>query len=345
MLCLLSETNDNYFQRIGIKISVKKGLQILHKDPITIVWDGVIRNRDALLQINSSVDGSQQDNTSPRHAQQDNTSAKQYFAKTCSAKHAQQDNTSPKHAQQDNTSPKHAQQDMEIIASLFQKHGFYNMLRLIDADFSILFVLKEDIYENESHFFAATDCMNRLQSPTLCIADNAIMHYTPSVVNPTEVLTRGSYRVWKKEYKVGTKWEMDTTQRHYYTPPVAFPTGVYPFDNEDIVPIIQQFASSAVRKCLQNVDDIVYVYAEELLLFPEWAEMIYDTVMNTPGKSIYYLDKDDKKGDMYPIFSIQALGYGEILPFQDRDLYQFLCCLPSTMADIVKQYSYGIKVP
>jgi hypothetical protein len=239
--------------------------------------------------------------------------------------------------------------DEEYIFTLYQKHGFYELLRIIDADFDILFLLDENIYNSESFFYVATDIMNRFQSPPIYISDNTI-YFKDSEENEEkekegksqnqeiqknqQKMLQACYRVASRKYKVCSKWKFDNEIIHYYK--LCLPvTSLPPFFTDTMIhELTNYYAKQAVKKCCRDFQ-FIYLYREDLEEFPVASSLLFYSLVNESNKGVQYISANEMKT---PIFAIKSRGHQEIMPFRDRDLHQFLHSLPVT---IPRNLSYG----
>lgn len=218
--------------------------------------------------------------------------------------------------------------DEEVILFHYKEYGFYQMLRKIDADFDILFLLDDNIYDVQSFFYVATDSMNRLQSEPIYISGNRVF-YQNNQLEPSlkkgERISKACYRKASCMYMVNAEWGFDDNEVNYYILPIPSSVTDYPLTNDIIIHIFQSFLRKAIEKCARDYDT-VYLYTAELEEFRPWVSILFETVVHDCKKSVQFIE--EKKDFEWPIFSIRPRGNGEIIPFRDRDLLQFLRCLP-----------------
>jgi len=219
--------------------------------------------------------------------------------------------------------------DEEVILFYYKEYGFYQMLRKIDADFDILFLLDDNIYEVQSSFYVATDTMNRFQSEPIYISGNRVFYENnelESSLKKGEKISQACYRKATRMYMVNAEWRLDDNEVNYYILPIPSSVTDYPLTKDMITYMFQSFLRKAIKKCAMDYET-VYLYRSELEEFRPWVSILFETVVNDCKKSVQFIEEKSETA-AWPIFSIRSRGNGEIIPFRDRDLLQFLRCLP-----------------
>ena len=214
------------------------------------------------------------------------------------------------------------QTDEETIVALYQRVGIEEMLRRINADFTLFMLFDANLYGSEKLLFIASPPLPSSFSPT----SYYLSHDVVSTVSATEnhLLSVATYRVWRKSFLVHSQWVLDPQSHVYFLPPVP----IHVPDETNMDTIIHYLAKEAIMKKWRAYQSppVVLLYAPEEAENPPLFAFLQGVLSSVCECRVLQELPSEIQETLFLISyppESQHLGC-IVFPFQERDLFQFL---------------------
>jgi len=221
------------------------------------------------------------------------------------------------------------QTDEEIIIALYQQVGMEEMLRKINADFTLFLLLDANLYGSETLLFIASPSLPCLLSSQYYLGNDTISDVVTD--DSPHLLSVATYRVWRKSFQVCSQWVLDPQTHIYFLPPVPIHV---PHVNVDA--IVHLLAKESILKKWRahQSPPVVLLFQREQAENPSLFAFLQE-VLSSVCECRIVSDMEEELS-AYVVFLISYSAWNRLLcpfsivvyPLQERDLYQFLTLIP-----------------